>query len=738
MDYVGMAWDASEYRVNGVNISGGLVNAQVFAPDFDSDSSNNSTALSDAATAAGLVSGIVDMPSGTYNMVGTVSTLSGVRELRGQGSENTILDFSGRSSAVSSGLIKSQGSLSTSTNLTVNAAYGDEAITVADVSAFVVGDYFLLRSSHTAYPNSQQTDGEWHKVKSINTGAKILTLEWSIKEPYGYATSDTSNACKVNTVPPIHFKGMTIIGTGQQFTSTGTVDGDAGLAVLYGEYATFEDVRFIDCNYNSVRINNCIESEVEDLWGEVADAESADETQYPGTVLIGASNRHRSLHINGKRGRHNVFVHVSGGSTSGKAFDTVVRDSIGEAANGAVCAEHDGAINVTYDGITARGHAGNGFDLRGRQRKVVNCTITDLYGSGDGRGIILRNDASDILVDNCLFDEVRYIVKAEHTDAAPAGFGDNSAPGDFTFSNNICRHFENGVVFTHTGAANEVASGYNVTVAGPIRIRNNDFICSPATDGAGTCNTPVKVNGYYQRLECSGNNFEYPVGITTDYAVTALGVSEVILDDRVYKNTLGVSFGSASVLDAAGAGATRTPTLLALIDEPVLIDHAGEEIINTVLSASSYTKRLPPRRAVGLATSGTSSSNTKTALATIPILGGRMGKNGSLQMVVEWSHTNSGNNKTLSVEFGGHVIFSTVVTTTDVTRAFLFMQNNNSLAIQVAGPTDQLSFGSGTTAVDTSAIDTSADQNLIVYGQCANAGESIILKQFQVDLQHSW
>ena len=130
-------------------------------------------------------------------------------------------------------------------------------------------------------------------------------------------------------------------------------------------------------------------------------------------------------------------------------------------------------------------------------------------------------------------------------------------------------------------------------------------------------------------------------------------------------------------------------------------------------------------------------STTKTALATINVPAGAMGANGRLRVTTHFSLTASTNTKTLSYELGGTAFYSraesglTVATYRDQRE----IANRNSQSSQVAWRSTSIGgFGGGTAATTTGAINTASTQQLIIYGQLANAGETIALETYIVEL----
>lgn len=147
-----------------------------------------------------------------------------------------------------------------------------------------------------------------------------------------------------------------------------------------------------------------------------------------------------------------------------------------------------------------------------------------------------------------------------------------------------------------------------------------------------------------------------------------------------------------------------------------------------------------------LAQSGVASSVTattsETALATIAIPAGALGANGRISIEVNFTLTTSANSKTLRSYFGasgaglgGTALFSNAQTTNVTLHDMRSITNRNSASSQVA--TISVSNGTGgwgasSTATATAVINTANASELVVSGQCANAGDTITLESYRV------
>lgn len=129
-------------------------------------------------------------------------------------------------------------------------------------------------------------------------------------------------------------------------------------------------------------------------------------------------------------------------------------------------------------------------------------------------------------------------------------------------------------------------------------------------------------------------------------------------------------------------------------------------------------------------------TTNETTLATITVPGGSMGPNGQFEAVLHFTYTNSANNKTLRLKFGGTTFWQVAATTTANYQVYIRVCNRNSNSSQVhftltAGTSG---LGQSGSAVTTGTIDTSSDQNILITGQLANSGETIQLESYLIKM----
>lgn len=150
-----------------------------------------------------------------------------------------------------------------------------------------------------------------------------------------------------------------------------------------------------------------------------------------------------------------------------------------------------------------------------------------------------------------------------------------------------------------------------------------------------------------------------------------------------------------------------------------------------------------PYQLAGSAAAQTAHTGTtnETTIVSVTVPAGLMGANGTLAIFLDWTHTSSGNSKTLRTRFStisGTIFLAHAATTTTHTLQYLEIANRNSAASQVGG-----GFGNRgsdgliqqNTTLTTASVDTAAaDTTLVFTAQLANSGETITLERYRVEL----
>lgn len=141
--------------------------------------------------------------------------------------------------------------------------------------------------------------------------------------------------------------------------------------------------------------------------------------------------------------------------------------------------------------------------------------------------------------------------------------------------------------------------------------------------------------------------------------------------------------------------------------------------------------RVLAQTAVAASVTGTAA---ETVLATYTLKGGVMGPNGVVRVTTLWSTTNSSNNKTIKVKLAGTPFFASAVTTSASVSSINMIRNRNNQSSQAYFTTASTTFAATPSAIVTSAINTTIDQNIEITGQLANTGEAITLEGYTIEL----
>jgi hypothetical protein len=126
---------------------------------------------------------------------------------------------------------------------------------------------------------------------------------------------------------------------------------------------------------------------------------------------------------------------------------------------------------------------------------------------------------------------------------------------------------------------------------------------------------------------------------------------------------------------------------------------------------------------------------SEQTFVTVTIPANALGANGQVRVWTTWNHTNSANDKTLRVKFGGTNFHGVVSTTTVTTASLAQIQNRNATNSQTAGTSiTGGGLGSGATNPVTAAIDTTAAVTLLITGQKETGTETLTLERYLVEV----
>lgn len=145
----------------------------------------------------------------------------------------------------------------------------------------------------------------------------------------------------------------------------------------------------------------------------------------------------------------------------------------------------------------------------------------------------------------------------------------------------------------------------------------------------------------------------------------------------------------------------------------------------------------PPTRVIARSHTAASHSGntTNTVLATVPVKGRSMGPHGGLRIVSLWSHTGSANAKTFRTYLNLSVMGSyTTSAGAKSTRLVTEIWNRGSVASQVGNAALHGGWGDDTAPLQTASVNTDADTTIELRGQLADAGETITLEGYWIEL----
>lgn len=141
-------------------------------------------------------------------------------------------------------------------------------------------------------------------------------------------------------------------------------------------------------------------------------------------------------------------------------------------------------------------------------------------------------------------------------------------------------------------------------------------------------------------------------------------------------------------------------------------------------------------RAVAIDHTGGTSEVSKVK-KTIPA--GIMGLHGRIEWEIYYSWTDSANDKTLKVKFGGTTFFSRLTTATQTTgRVSGFIANRGSAAVQVGSHSQAGDgWGEAAAAVVTATVNTALNASFTVTCQLENSGEHIVIQAYTIKVFRS-
>lgn len=191
---------------------------------------------------------------------------------------------------------------------------------------------------------------------------------------------------------------------------------------------------------------------------------------------------------------------------------------------------------------------------------------------------------------------------------------------------------------------------------------------------------------------------------------------------------------SDRVLGRATSGAGAAEEIAFTDQAQALCDDASFE----AMCATLGTWRVVGASAVAASHTGNTS---ETPLATVTLPGGAMGANGILRITCLWSMSATTNTKTLRVRFGGAggsgIVSMGVGSSNASAWVHRVVQNRGAENSQVMPPTN-LGTGYSVSSNTPGAMtrDTAVAQDIVFSGQLSNAGETVTLESWLVEVAH--
>lgn len=209
-----------------------------------------------------------------------------------------------------------------------------------------------------------------------------------------------------------------------------------------------------------------------------------------------------------------------------------------------------------------------------------------------------------------------------------------------------------------------------------------------------------------------------------------------------YTGAAWAAFAANELVDVSASGRVlgRISSGAGAAEEIAFTDQAQALCDDTSFQAMCATLGTWRVLAAGAVAVSHTGDTAEFALATIAIPGGSMGPNGVMRVRLLFSYTNSANAKTLRMRLGGPsgtAFLNVGVTTTAAYATEKDIQNRNAQDSQIGAPANSSSASANTSAgVVTAAVDTSVNQDLVITGQLADAGETVTLRSYIVEVAY--
>jgi hypothetical protein len=156
------------------------------------------------------------------------------------------------------------------------------------------------------------------------------------------------------------------------------------------------------------------------------------------------------------------------------------------------------------------------------------------------------------------------------------------------------------------------------------------------------------------------------------------------------------------------------------------------------ISDGTYWKMAHPVKlyTTGSTTTAVTNTTAETQVASFTLPGGVMGMNGILRLCPMFSQTNSANTKTLRIKLGAATAITQAFGGAGSASAYgiLTVRNLNSQSSQKSTQGGSLGVGTTSSAIGTSAADTSADITVSLTVQMGALAETVTLEHLFVEV----
>lgn len=606
-------------------------------------------------------------------------------------------------------------------------------LTVTDASVYAVDDVVKIISDdlgNWADAANNERIGEYGHVAAIDTGSNYVWLRNAVRETY----TTSPRLWKMNKTYKCKIKDF-------NFTCT------QGLASTYnqpniwisGAYKPQLLNNTTEYSYSEfIRLDGCYKARSTSM---ISNLQTSSGLFRYGYGVIEYSCHMGDHQILADNVRHAYTTGVKGTTAGddtpelfGRTFKTIVHDSIADNCQSSPFSTHADGLEIHFDNCHAsfgyKGPSGGqqGFGIRGMYNKITNSSY-----DGPGTGISITPDYTSVTTNtnNVFIDG--FVYKAH-----PRSIGTN------------------------------IALSVTATATSIVEVRANNIRVIGATSASQLFDlTYAKM--YIKGLDLTGT-FSGSTGRAFELDHSTVDVEGGLMD---ISSSTGTNIHLANVLDASSSFTWRRGKLIvgsatfvafanlnsangAVSVTDLDIDTAPSTVVGYTAAGASATKKVSyrvnggaliggtPQRYIVLAadnTQRTRSSNnstdtTQTSFTTVTLPGGSMSTHGYVRITILGSMTNSASSKVFYVIFGGTNYLAMTGTSVAELQNMVMIRNAGATNSQKGYAATANAFGTSSTAVVTSSVDTTAD--VTIDFQCkwtANvASEAINLEGFLIEV----